>query len=77
MKTSRLGKKIKTTLSSFGGLGVVCWLLVPKFAGSNPAEAVEKNLSTPSFGGEVQPLVPCPRFVACKGTLNVPWKSSI
>ena len=23
----------------FGGLGVACWLLVPKFAGSNPAEA--------------------------------------
>ena len=26
--------------SSFGGLGVACWPLVPKFAGSNPAEAV-------------------------------------
>ena len=26
--------------SGFGGLGVACWLLVPKFAGSNPAEAV-------------------------------------
>jgi len=25
---------------SFGGLGVACWTLVPKFAGSNPAEAV-------------------------------------
>jgi hypothetical protein len=25
----------------FGGLGVACWPLVPKFAGSNPAEAVE------------------------------------
>ena len=25
---------------SFGGLGVACWPLVPKFAGSNPAEAV-------------------------------------
>ena len=24
----------------FGGLGVGCWPLVPKFAGSNPAEAV-------------------------------------
>ena len=24
----------------FGGLGVACWPLVPKFAGSNPAEAV-------------------------------------
>jgi len=24
----------------FGGLGVACWPLVPKFAGSTPAEAV-------------------------------------
>jgi len=24
----------------FGGLAVACWPLVPKFAGSNPAEAV-------------------------------------
>ena len=24
----------------FGGLGVACWPLAPKFAGSNPAEAV-------------------------------------
>ena len=26
--------------SGFGSLGVACWPLVPKFAGSNPAEAV-------------------------------------
>ena len=26
--------------SGFRGLEVVCWPLVPKFAGSNPAEAV-------------------------------------
>ena len=26
--------------SGFGGLGVACWSLVPKFAGSNPAGAV-------------------------------------
>ena len=26
--------------SGFGGLGVACWPLVPKFAGSNLAEAV-------------------------------------
>jgi hypothetical protein len=26
--------------SDFGGLGVACWPLVPKFAGSNPTEAV-------------------------------------
>ena len=29
------------TLSGFGGLGLACWPLVPKFVGSNPAEAVE------------------------------------
>ena len=35
-------KKITYILngSSFGGLGVACWPLVPKFTGSNPAEAV-------------------------------------
>jgi hypothetical protein len=26
--------------NGFGGLGVTCWPLVPKFAGSNPADAV-------------------------------------
>ena len=26
--------------SGFGGLEVACWPLVPKFAGSNPAEAI-------------------------------------
>ena len=26
--------------SGFGGLEVACWPLVPKFAGSNPAQAV-------------------------------------
>ena len=29
-----------TFMSGFGGLEVACWPLVPKFAGSNPAEAV-------------------------------------
>jgi hypothetical protein len=31
---------IRTTVNGFGGLEVACWPLVPKFAGSNPAEAV-------------------------------------
>jgi hypothetical protein len=31
---------MKLIVSGFGGLGVACWPLVPKFAGSNPAEAV-------------------------------------
>jgi hypothetical protein len=61
--------------SGFGGLGVACWPLVPKFAGSNLAEAVkifqgEKILSTTSFGGEVKPSVPCRRFAACKRSLK-------
>jgi hypothetical protein len=29
-----------------------------------------KILSTPSFGGEVKPSVPCRRFAACKWSLN-------
>ena len=29
-----------TENSGFGGLEVACWSLVPKFAGSNPVEAV-------------------------------------
>jgi hypothetical protein len=36
----------------------------------------EKILSTPSFGGEVKPSVPCCRFAACKRSLNVMWKST-
>ena len=32
---------------------------------------IEKILSTPSFGREVKPLVPCRRFTACKRSLNV------
>ena len=59
----------------FGDLGVACWPLVPKLAGSNPDEAVgflgRKILSTPSFGGEVKPSVPCRRFAACKRSLNL------
>jgi hypothetical protein len=31
----------------------------------------EKILSTPSFGGEVKPSVPCRRFVACKRSLEL------
>ena len=52
-------------------------LVVPKFVGSNPAEAVEKMLSMPSFGGEVKPSVPCRRFAACKRSLHLPWKSHV
>ena len=31
----------------------------------------KKILSTPSFGGEVKPSVPCCRFAACKRSLNL------
>ena len=37
----------------------------------------EKILSAPSFGREVKLFVPCRRFAACKGSLNVTWKSGI
>ena len=59
-------------ISGFGGLEVACWPLVPKFAGSNPAEAVgffgRKIHSAPFFGGEVNTSVPCRKFTACKRT---------
>ena len=35
----------------------------------------EKILSTPSFGGEVKPSVPCRRFAACKRSPKFRWKS--
>jgi hypothetical protein len=68
-----------TTHNGFGGLKDACWPLVPKFACSNPAEAfglfrAKKIPSTPSFGGEVKPAVPCRRFAACKRSLYVTWK---
>jgi hypothetical protein len=56
----------------FGALEEACWPLVPKFAGSNPAEAIgffraEKKIPrTPSFGGEVKLAAPCLRFAAYK-----------
>ena len=74
--------RIIQVVSGFGGLEVACWPLVHKFAGSNPTEAAgffraSKNLSTPPFGREVKPFVPCRGFTACKRSLNVTWKSGI
>ena len=37
----------------------------------------EEILSTPSFGREVKPFVPCRIFTARKRSLNVTWKSGI
>ena len=34
-------------------------------------------LSTPSFGRELKPFVPCRRSTACKRSLNVTWKSQL
>ena len=72
-------KHVTRRESGFGGLEVACWPLEPKFAGSQPAEAVgflgRKILSTPSFGGEVKPSVPCRSFTVCKRALHVTCKS--
>jgi hypothetical protein len=66
---------ITLSVVALGGLVVACLPLDPRFAGSNPAEddgfsRVIKIRSTPSFGGEVKPSVPCRRFTACKRTLR-------
>ena len=53
----------------FGGIGVACWPSVP--VRSRRIFQGEKFLSTPSFGGEVKPSVPCRRFAACKRALNL------
>jgi hypothetical protein len=37
----------------------------------------KKILSMTSFRRKVKPLVPCRRFMACKRSLNVTWKSGI
>ena len=60
--------------NGFGGLGVPCWPLVPKFAGSNPAEAVRilgRKNTQHAFLGEVKPSVPYRIFAACKRSLNL------
>ena len=40
MSTRYTFLNVKRGGSGFGGLEVACWPLVPKFAGSSPAEAV-------------------------------------
>ena len=64
--------------SDFGGLEVVCWPLVPKFAGSHPAEAFRflgRKKTSARLPSE-EPSVPCRSFTACKRSLNVTWKSA-
>ena len=54
--------------SGSGGLGVTCWPLVPKFAGSNPAEAVVFLRAKKIL--RFKPSVPCRRFAECKRSLK-------
>jgi len=43
---------------------------------SRPIFRAKKILRTPSYGGEVNPSVPCCSFTARKISLNVTWKSA-
>ena len=66
---SFFGRSIKVKIyscmihvSGFGGLEVACWPLVPKFAGSNPAEAVgflRVNKNPQHVGGHGCLIVGC------------------
>ena len=40
INVTRITMSVTAYISGFGGLEVACWPLVPKFAGSYPAEAV-------------------------------------
>ena len=39
-ETTSIKATVNINISGFGGAEVACWPLIPKFAGSNPAEAV-------------------------------------
>jgi hypothetical protein len=62
----------------FGGLEVECWPLVPKFAGSNPAEAFgsfgRKNPQHAFLRGGSKAVCPMSCFTACKRTQK--WRES-
>jgi len=77
----RNGGHTKLILSGFGGLGVSVLASSTQVRGFKSGQSRrifkgKKILSTPSFGGEVKPPVPCRRFAACKNSLNVAWKST-
>ena len=59
--------QVMSEISGFGDLEVACWPLVPKFRSRRIFQG-EKILSTPSFGSEVKPFLPCRIFAACKRT---------
>jgi len=72
---------LTSVVSGFGGLRVSVLAFSTQVRGFKPDRSRrifkgEKMLSTPSFGGEVKPSVPCRRFAACKKSLNVAWKST-
>jgi hypothetical protein len=55
---------------ALGGLVVSVLATGPKIRGFKPGRGrwifkCDKIRSTPSFGGEVKPSVPCRRFTAC------------
>jgi hypothetical protein len=56
--------------SGFGGLEVACWPLTPKFAGSNPADAlgffVRKNPQYAFLRRGSKAVCPMSCFTACK-----------
>jgi hypothetical protein len=64
--------------SGFGGLEVACWSMVPKFAGSNSAEAVgffgRKNPQYAVLRRGSKAVCPMSCFTACKRTLK--WRGS-
>jgi hypothetical protein len=64
--------RLKWELSGFGGLEVACWPLVPKFAGSNPAEIVgffgRKNPQHTFLRRGSKAVCPMSCFTACKRT---------
>jgi len=67
---------VKLRNTSFGGLGVSVLAFRTQIRGFKPGRSRwifkgEKILSTPSFGGEVKPSVPCCRFAACKRSLEL------
>ena len=56
-------------VSGFGGLEVSVLAFGTRLRGFKPDRSRgEKILSTPSFGGEVKPSVPCRKFTAWKRT---------
>jgi hypothetical protein len=78
---SAYGRNFSRSISltcGYCGLEVACWPLVPKFAGSNPAEAVgffgRKNPQRAFFRRGSKAVCPMSYFTACKRTQK--WRGS-